>query len=146
MAEKKVVVKKVKAFPIAAQLRVGQAAMRTQILKLSSVGMIVDVGSATMMPGDRCEITFETPVFHKRLAEPVVVIKQYNQWHGRISEVGTADNKKTPASPEAAGDSKSTSPSGSVVTRLVELHFTALSSESRGKIVSFLKAAGVEDK
>lgn len=130
--DKKVVVKKVKAFPIAAQLKLGATAIKASIVRLNTRGLLAEVAVSDLVPGEKCEIAFEIPVFHFTINEPMVVVKQYSQWQG--------GSKAAPPS-----DPPPTSNTHSGVGHLVEAHFSALTETSRDRIAAFLKAIGKVD-
>lgn len=129
--ERKVVVKKVPAFPIPAQLKIGAANIQAKILRLNTRGLMAEVPAANLEPGEKCEMSFEIPVLHLPINEPMVVVKQYSQWQGGAKTA-------PPSAPAAAGSSPG-------VAHLVEVHFVSLSEKARENIVAFLKKIGAVD-
>jgi hypothetical protein len=108
-----VVVKKVPAYPIAAQLKMNTAVGKAGLVKLTQLGFLAEVDITNLIPGDKCDIEFTIPVLGHHIAEPIVVIKQYTRMN----------------------DSKT-------MAHLIEAHFTNLSSTSKAKIKDFMRATG----
>lgn len=141
VAGDKVVVKKVPAFPINAQIKIGAMVANVQILRLNTLGLMAQVSIGNLKMGDKCEITFELPVLHHSISEQMVVIKQYNHWQG-----GQGTAAQTPSKNDHKADNKSgDKPADLSVGHLVELHFAALSPSAQAQIVHFLNAAHIVD-
>lgn len=139
-ADKKAVVKKVRAFPINAQLKIGASAIKASIVRLNTRGVLAEVAVSDLLPGEKCEMAFEIPVLHFAINEQMVVVKQYSQWQGgKHAQVQMQAQAQAPAAQQP-----STNPKPGVA-HLVEAHFTALSETGRERIVAFLKAVGAVD-
>lgn len=109
-----VIAKKVRPFPIAAQVAGGEAPVRGNIIKLTPLGFLIEIGANFMKVGEKYEVTFELPVSHFTVKEGVVVVKSYNQF---------------------GGDTKA----GGNLVRVLEMHFRAVSHANKEKITEFLK-------
>ncbi len=120
----KVVVKKVPAFPITAQLKIDGLVVNAKILRLNTRGLLAEIGAGNLKMGDKCDVAFEIPVLHLAMNERVVVIKQYNQWQGGGSAV-TPAKADQPSMPVSVG-------------HLIEAHFVEVSVKGYEKIASFL--------
>jgi hypothetical protein len=125
MSQQNIKVKKVKAFPIAGQLKTASSLISMQVMKLTPLGFLAEISENTLQPGEKFDCTFDIPVMHRTINEPVVMIKLYNQWGGSLTD----------APPASAGASTAT---GTSVLRLIEVHFVALSSAGKANIVAFL--------
>jgi hypothetical protein len=70
---------KVKAFPIAAKLTIGNSpeARAGQILKLTPHGFLVEANVPAMKTGDKFAIAFELPVLRKQVTDQCVAVKLY---------------------------------------------------------------------
>jgi hypothetical protein len=123
-------VKKVKAFPIAATVKVGTAALQGQVVKLAPQGFLVELAIGHFRPGDKFEITFELPVMHHEITEQCVVMKIYTQWAGNKSSDPASAAKPPEGGASAQGKSQF----------LIESHFVALNAVNRGKVDAFLRA------
>ena len=110
-------VKKVKPYPIVAQLAGPSGAGPGQILKLVMKGFIVDMQSKVLKVGDIYQVTFELPVLRVVIDQFAKVMKTYD----RVNSGSQA------------------------IERLAEFHFTALSDEQTKKIYSFLTAIHQDD-
>ena len=71
---------KVKAYPIPAQIVSDLGPAKAEILKLTYVGFMAEIGESKIQAGDKLEVTFEFPVVHLRMKELGVVVKLYNQF------------------------------------------------------------------
>ncbi len=108
---KKVQVKKVQAYPIAASLALANGPAQGKILKLTQMGFLIELATPFLQAGDKLEVTFETPVLHKTVKETCVVIKLYNK-HTGSKEGG--------------------------VQHIAEIHFKPLTPVGKTAITSFL--------
>jgi hypothetical protein len=82
-----VVVKKVKAYPIAASLKTEASALPAQIMKLTSQGLLAEVGANALKPGEKLECSFEIPVIHRAMTQSVVIVKMYSRTGGSLIEL-----------------------------------------------------------
>ncbi len=131
-------VKKVKAYPIPAQIVSNTGPFPADILKLTTFGFMAEIGERKLQTGDKVEISFEMPVVRLRVKEPGVVVKLYN----RLAPAPKLDPE--PARPPS-GDSASEKADRrgiefSDVMHLAEIHFKPLSVEGKTRIARFLKA------
>ena len=139
--QQEVVVKKVKAFPIAGQLKTGAGtAIPIKIVKLTDRGFLAEVMPTAIQPGEKFESTFEIPVQHRMINEPVVMVKLYHHWgaDGAAPTSTPVPNPEKAPAPAATG-SLSGAPAG--VAHLIEVHFQNLNPDNRKHIHSFLSAA-----
>jgi hypothetical protein len=119
-----VIVKKVRAYPIDCSVGpVGPGAAQIQILKLTPIGFIADVGRQVFKVADEHAYRFELPVLRAGLAGQMKVIKTYDQFFGKATPSPTAP----PAAP------------ATVAQRRVEFHFIGLGDEARDLINDFLR-------
>lgn len=114
-----VVVKKVKPYPIAAEITIGGQKKPTEIIYLGTQGVIIKANSMIMHVGEYYQISFNLPVSNERFeALQARVLKTYD---------------------------KSIDPKQLKVERLAEFHFQTLTKEQRKSIVAFIAAIG-QDK
>ena len=143
---------KVKPYPIPAQLKDSRGAHAGLIMRLTIQGLMVEVSSTALQPGEKVEITFVTPLQKGAVAIAGVVIKVYNQLTAFTSGVGAASTSRPPPATSApTGHSSSSSspssspvvsPSGSGAISLIEIHYTSVLPESMNSIAMFLEATG----
>jgi hypothetical protein len=139
MSQQPVKIKKVKAFPIAGQLKTSAAAFPIQVVKLTQLGFLAEITASMLQPGEKFESIFELPVLHRPINEQVVLIKLYNQWGGNLAAMSPAATGSTAPAPPANSETTNSGVSSSpAVLRLIEVHFVALSESGRGNIVNFL--------
>jgi hypothetical protein len=143
LPDQQVKIKKVKPYPIAAQLSrltgaasapaaapssgasAGGAApagtgLAGQIKLLTINGFLCELPITGLQPGEKFQVTFELPVTHKQVSESIVVVKLYIQGTGiATSATGAA----------TAG-------------HIAEFHFTDLSLAGREAIGTFLRQLG----
>lgn len=129
MSQHSVQIKKVKAYPIAVQFKTATAVLPGQIVKLTQNGFLAEVGATSLQPGEKFECTFELPVMHHLVTEPVVMIKFYTQWAGK---------SQTP-NPATSAPHAEVGATGHGVLHLIEAHFTSLGETNHLKITSFLQ-------
>lgn len=129
-AEENVIVKKVKAYPIAAKISVDATSAEGRIVKLTEQGFLIEVQLPNCKPGDKAKIDFELPVLHHVIQETCILIKLYNQFIERQS-------------PESLNQAAKASTAGGPARyyQLAEFHFMSLSSANRTKILSFVRQA-----
>ena len=140
MAGGKVQVKKVKAFPFPATIKLGTTNLPGQVVKLTVQGFLVEFTLKTIKPGDKFEVYFELPVSKHSVNEPCVVVKLYNQW-----AVGSAPEQSAEGAgkePKVAAQTSAPTVAPAKVAQLVECHFINLNSSSRERIQSFLNQLG----
>jgi DNA-binding cell septation regulator SpoVG len=114
--EQPVVVKKVKPYPIAAEVTIGAQKKPTEIIYLGTAGVIIKVNTMIMHVGEFYQISFNLPVSNEHFeALQVRVLKTYD---------------------------KSIDPKKLKVERLAEFHFQSLTKEQRKSIVAFIAAIG----
>lgn len=127
-----VVVKKVKAFPIAAGIKTAEGQfIPVQIVKLTKQGFLAELAPTPIQPGEKFEVHFEIPVYHTKISEPVVMVKLYQHW-GQNSAPVSADKSASAAEPTLQPQQ------GAGIMHLVEMHFQNLSITSRNHIDTFL--------
>ena len=124
-------VKKVKAYPFAMQLKSASGAFPGQVVKLAPQGLLAEVKHPTIQPGEKFEVSFETPVQNEYVNEHVVVVKIYSSWSGGH----LTSPSETSAAATQGGTNQAATP-----TKLIEVHFITLSSDSTKAINSFLRA------
>lgn len=139
MSDQNVNVKKVKAYPFAAQFKTASRTLPAKIVKLTLQGFLAEVSSGLLQPGDHFEVSFELPALHTLVTAPGTVVKIYNQWAGNSTKLGSgaAPSPSVNPDPGKAGPAAAASPS---VLRLVEVHFQSLPLTDKEKIVEFLQA------
>lgn len=142
MSGNKVQVKKVKAFPFPASVKIGTGVLPGQVMKLTVQGFLVEFSLKTIKPGDKIEITFELPVLKHSITEACVVVKLYNQWALSSSGADSASPAVPPKDAKVAAQTPAAGVAPAKVTQLVECHFLNLNSSSRERIQSFLNAVG----
>ncbi len=108
-------VKKVRPYPIPATISGGEKPLSGNLIKLTQMGFLIEVGANFMKVGEKYQVAFDIPMANWNVHEGVVVVKSYNQFGGAVGA--------------AAG--------GSLV-RVLEMHFRSLSSASKEHIVDFL--------
>jgi len=113
MANKKVVVQKVKPYPIAVTIDVGAQKVTCEILKLAPGGFIMDAKAALFKVGSEHMVVFEIPVSKEVINCRCKVIKTYDH------RTGSAPAK-----------------------RLAEMHFLGLNAAGEISIQKFLSAIG----
>lgn len=116
-------IKKVKAYPIQAQLKDAKGSFPGQIMKLTLNGLMIEVAGTSVQPGDRVEISFVTPVLHGVVGLVGVVVKVYNQLTG---------GSQPPPTPGTSV--------GSI--HLIEVHYKMVPPESMGRIAEYLESTG----
>jgi hypothetical protein len=121
LAQQQVKVKKVNAYPIPAKIKFASGEVTVQIMKLAPIGFLCEIPNNQLQPGEKFECSFELPVIHKTVTEPIVAVKIYNQWSG-----GAKDGAS------GAGG----------VHHLAEFHFVALSAAGREATEQFLRQLG----
>lgn len=145
MAEPKVVVKKVKPYPIESQAIVNAETISGQILKLKLNGCLFVTQQALMHVGKLYEIRFVLPVSRTPLQIFGKVIKSYDRMTQVVPESGasgqeatasaTQDNSAEKAAPVEAAPVLKAKPK---MERLVELQFVKISDLQRNVIEQFL--------
>lgn len=116
MADKKVVVQKVKPYPIPVTVDIGAQKAACEILKLASSGFIMDTKAALLKVGSEHMVLFEIPVSKEVINGRCKVIKTYDH------RTGSAPAK-----------------------RLAEMHFLGLNAAGEISIQKFLTAIGQKD-
>ena len=114
--KEKVVKVKVSPYPIPIAIAIPQRAFKGNIVKLTLIGFLAEVPDA-FLTGNKADVQFILPVLGLEFKEPVVVIKVYDQYQGKTEK-------------------------GAEVYRLVEFHFRTVSSDTKDKILRFLKKIG----
>lgn len=117
--KEKVVVKKVKAFPIPIDLWVaeGQPLTKGEILRLTLVGLQMTCKDRMFKVGETLIATFTLPVLKLSIKEVVVVAKTYDTFlDASVSEK----------------------------TRITEFHFKTLSLDNEKSIRNFMHAIGLK--
>ncbi|MEK7358563.1 MAG: hypothetical protein AAB250_19110 [Bdellovibrionota bacterium] len=138
MAGGKVQVKKIKAFPFPATIKIGTGNLPGQIVKLTVQGFLVEFNLKTIKPGDKFDIWFEIPVMKHSVSEACVVVKLYNQW----ALPGAPDASNPGGEPKVAAQSPAPAVVPAKVAQLVECHFISIDSRNRERITSFMNAIG----
>lgn len=117
--KEKVIVKKVKAFPIPINLSVaeGQPPIKGEILRLTLVGFQMTCKERMFKVGETFIAAFSLPVLKLSIKEVVVVAKTYDTFlDASVSEK----------------------------TRITEIHFKSLSLENEKSIRNFMHAIGLK--
>ncbi len=119
--------RKVKPYPIPAQLKDERGSFSAQIVKLTVQGLMLEVSGSSVQPGEKVEVNFVTPVLNGVVVLVGLVIKVYNQL--------------TPSSgiPPAT---ISNAPGSITSIRLVEVHFRSVPNSSMTNIAHFLEKTG----
>ena len=107
-------VKKVRPYPIDALLSADGKALPVRIVKLTTVGLMCDLGGHFVTVGGHYSISFDVPVLKLPVAANVVVVRTWDQFAVDMS-VGNASHK------------------------LAEMHFKGLHPEHRDNVVAFLR-------
>lgn len=108
-------VKKVSAYPFAADLERGSLKRSVQVQKLTHEGVIVHLPKALVNVGEHYKITFSLPVSGQVITADILVVKTFD---------------------------KSIDPKVLKVERMAELRFLSLTEAHRNSIFSFLTAIG----
>lgn len=137
----KVQVKKVRAYPFPATIKIGTGNLPGQVVKVTVQGFLVEFNLKTIKPGDKFEVWFELPVLKHSVTEPCVVVKLYNQWS---LGSGPSDVPASGGEPKAAAQTPTAAqgPAPAKVSQLVECHFVSLTPPNRERITHFLNAIG----
>lgn len=138
----RVQVKKIKAYPLPASVKIGTAAMPAQIVKLTVQGFLMEFSLQSIRPGDKIDIWFEVPVLKHSINEPCVVVKLYNQWAVDKAADGAAGAGEPPKDAKAATQTPPAQVAPAKVLQLVECHFVSPQNTTRERIQSFLNAIG----
>lgn len=109
----KVIIQKVKPYPIESSLEQEGKKLSGDILKLTPKGFIMDMKRSVVLVGKEYLVVFELPVLREYIRCKCKVIKTYDH------------------STEAAG-----------TQRLSEMHFLGLTDEYRERVKKFLVAIG----
>ena len=135
-------IKKVKAYPIPAQIVSDLGPAKAEILKLTYVGFMAEIGESKIQAGDKLEVTFEFPVVHLRMKELGVVVKLYNQFAPlpkMNSEAAGKPEAKPATSPAETSKVDRHGVEMGGVMHLAEIHFKPLSAKGKQNISQFLK-------
>jgi hypothetical protein len=116
-SQAKVVKKKIRPYPIEANLEMNALKKPVEVILINPKGCIVRLKSQMVTVGEYYQLIFELPVLKEFINTQVRVLKTYD---------------------------KSIDPKEKKVERLSELHFQALSSEHKARIVAFMSAIGQE--
>ncbi len=114
----KVVKKKVRPYPIEANLDANGLKKPVEVIYVTAMGCIVRLKAQMVFVGEYYQITFELPVLKEFINTQVRVLKTYD---------------------------KALDPKQKIVERVAELHFQALSNDHKSRIVAFITAIG-QDK
>ena len=82
-----IVIKKVKAYPIATTLKSASAAYPAQIVKLTQQGFLVEANVSGLKPGEKFDCSFEIPLTHYTISQQVVAVKVYSQTGKHLIEM-----------------------------------------------------------
>ncbi|MCM2281828.1 MAG: hypothetical protein NDI61_08270 [Bdellovibrionaceae bacterium] len=138
-------VKKVKAYPIPAQMVSGLGPAKAEIRKLTYIGFMAEIGESKIQAGDKLEITFVLPVVHLSVKEQCVVVKLYNHFAMKGSTLNTKSGSDTSVKVDVQTASvapTATNRSGlnlGEVMHMAEIHFKPLSANGKKNIGQFLK-------
>lgn len=108
----KIIKKKVKPYPIPANLDANGVKKPVEIMMLNEIGAIVRVDQQMLFVGEYYQVIFEIPVQHEFVNTQVRVLKTYDR---------LIDKK---------------------IERLAELRFQSLTNEHKSRIVAFMAAIG----
>ncbi|MBN8539500.1 MAG: hypothetical protein J0L82_03860 [Deltaproteobacteria bacterium] len=75
-------VKKVKPYPFKGELKESATARPCQIVLLTQSAVLLDVVGGSAQPGDKVEVSFQTPVIGHSVQFHGLVVKVYNQLTG----------------------------------------------------------------
>ena len=119
-------VKKVKPFPFAASLTDARGTSSGQIHRLTLHGLMIELATTALQPGEKVDVSFVTPVLNGAVAISGVVVKVYNHL--------TRPTESVPeATPKGAAFSS---------THLVEVHFKGAPGIAMSRIAQFLESIG----
>ncbi|MES2964946.1 MAG: hypothetical protein V4760_13730 [Bdellovibrionota bacterium] len=142
MAGGKVQIKKVKAYPFPATIKLGTTNLPGQIVKLTVQGFLVEFNLKTIKPGDKFDVYFELPVSKHSVNESCVVVKLYNQWALGTPTDAVPGSDGMGKEPKVAAQTPSPAVAPAKVAQLVECHFINVNSSSRERIQMFLNQIG----
>jgi hypothetical protein len=139
---KKTVVKKISAYPIAAQLKTASATLPGQIQKITFLGFLIEISASPLLTGDKLECVFELPVIGKMVSERCVAVKIYTHWKSQGAQ--PAMTEQTPSAPApapapAAPDVSSAPVDPNKPIHLIEAHFENLSVSSKFALTEYFK-------
>lgn len=139
MGDRKVVVKKVAAYPIATQLVIESSGsvIPGQIVRLTQSGFLVEVDDLSVKLGKEYEVRFKLPASDRRLAEKVKVVKTYDRYNQGGLTLSQSAKQSTEGGKESPVD-VSVSASQSKIKRLAEMHFLRISLEEKKWIRDFI--------
>lgn len=75
-------VKKVKPFPFKGEIKESTTARPCQIVLLTQTAALLEVVGGSVQPGDKVEVSFQTPVLGDSVQFHGLVVKVYNQLTG----------------------------------------------------------------
>lgn len=116
MADENVKINKIKPYPIEVRLVLGPDTVKAEIVKLTEIGILVDIGSNIVNVGSNYECQFVIPVYKTFVKSEIKTIKTYDHYAG------------------SAGDSSS--------KRIAEFHFLNCPDEYLKAIYRFMRAIG----
>ncbi len=145
---KAVVVKKINAYPFAAQLVLtNPQPIPGQVLKVTNDGALVDIGTALVKVGSLGIITFRFPTFQRDLQIQFKVLKSQDRAITTTTKISqesilaqkqpNAQNNAQNAAQAAPGAHASASPKVQI-TRILEVRFLLLSETYKSEINQFL--------
>jgi hypothetical protein len=108
-------VKKVRPYPFEGLLTADAKAYPIQVVKLTTTGLMCDLGGGFVKVGSRCQISFNLPVLNATVQAHVVVVRTWDQFALNMG-VGNSSHK------------------------VAELHFQGMSPEHREHVVNWLRA------
>lgn len=83
-------VKRVKPYPFKGELKESVTARPCQIVLLTQTAVLLEAVGGSVQPGDKVEVSFETPVLGQPVQFQGLVVKVYNQLAGAAAPHGGA--------------------------------------------------------
>lgn len=75
-------VKKVRPYPFKGEIKESTTARSCQIVMLTQTAVMIDVVGGSAQPGDKVDVSFQTPVLGHSIQFQGLVVKVYNQLTG----------------------------------------------------------------
>ncbi|MDZ4081501.1 MAG: PilZ domain-containing protein [Bdellovibrionales bacterium] len=83
-------VKKVKPYPFKGELKESTTTRPCQIVLLTQAAVLLEAVGGSVQPGDKVEVSFQTPVLGQPVQFQGLVVKVYNQLAGASAPHGDA--------------------------------------------------------
>jgi hypothetical protein len=85
-------VKKVRAYPFKGEIIESATSRPCQIVLLTQTAVLLEVVGGAAQPGDKVEVSFETPVLGQKVLFKGLVVKVYNQLTGAMTPLSEGVN------------------------------------------------------